>query len=93
MTAIEAINNIKRAIMKELCIPLCEPIIIYINGILIGLKQKINHMLMYIYLIYYTERIRRSRKFMLSEALKRLQESDRITNDKLDEYQREIKWN
>lgn len=44
---------------------------------------------MYIYLIYYTERLRRDRKFMLTEAVKQMKSNRRA---KILQYERDFKW-
>jgi len=64
ITVVEAINNLKYNI-KEAFIQLLEPIVV-------GLKQKINTLMMYVYLVYYTQHIRHSRTYMLTEVIKEL---------------------
>lgn len=54
-----------------------------------ALKQILNSICMYVYLIYYTERIRRDKAFMIREALN---ENRRMTLEKRARYDLEINW-
>lgn len=54
-----------------------------------AVKQTVNTVLMYIYLIYYTERLRHDRKFRISESFKELKRKRR---SKVLQYERDFKW-
>lgn len=55
-------------------------------------KQTINAIYMYVYLLYYTERLRRDQKFMFKEALAEKSKAHTNTMKKLAEFEREFKW-
>ncbi len=55
-------------------------------------KQYLNALFMYVYLIYYIERIRRDRRFMFKEALDAVTQENERTLAKLAEYERSEKW-
>lgn len=55
-------------------------------------KQTINTIYMYVYLLYYTERLRRDQKFMFKEALAEKSKAHTNTMKKLAEFEREFKW-
>ena len=54
-----------------------------------AVKRILNAILMYIYLLYYTERLRRDRDFMMSEAEKNVKS---IRRAKILRYEKELKW-
>ena len=51
--------------------------------------KTINAIAMFVYLIYYTERLRRDRDFMMSEAEKNVKS---IRRAKILRYEKELKW-
>ncbi len=55
-------------------------------------KQYLNALYMYIYLIYYTTRIRNDRKFMIREAIKEVKAQQKQTLRKLASYEKEHQW-
>ncbi len=57
-----------------------------------AVKQSINSLIMYVYLIYYTERLRRDRRFMMLEAVKGLKESRINTLKKIAQYEEDFNW-
>ena len=54
-----------------------------------GIKRILNTIAMFVYLIYYTERLRRDRDFMMAEAEKNVKS---IRRAKILRYERELKW-
>ena len=55
-------------------------------------KQTINTIFMYVYLLYYTERLKRDARFMFKEARKEILNDHRRTLAKLAEFEREFQW-
>jgi len=54
-----------------------------------AVKQLINTLYMYVYLVYYTERLRRDKQYMIKEILRVRMEQKLARRE---QYKREINW-